>query len=116
MLSSGNGLFQGLRDVAGADVIPACGSRESTWGRVHRDEMFKVVGGESEFRAGPVLPEMLQIGPDSIDVSVQKSRGQPRAVKALVPEFGGDGGVQDPWAGAREGRRKDECSDEVGPV
>ena len=64
--------------------------------------------------AGPVMPEVPEVGAHRVEVPVEELLGQRQAVEVLVPELALGLPARGPVAEAREGRRDDEGRDALG--
>ena len=60
--------------------------------------MIEVFLGDGERRAGPMVPEVSEIGANGLATSVDELVGQRQAVKGLIPELGLGVGIEHPAA------------------
>ena len=88
--------------------------REGARARVHAGEIVELVGPQDVAVAGPVMPEVAEVGADGVEVPVEQLFGQRQAMEVLVPELALGLATRGPVAEARERRRDDERCDALG--
>ena len=89
--------------MPGPTPVPADRGRERPRLRVGVGEPVEVRVRRGVRGAGPVRPEVLEVGADGVPVAVQEPVGQLEPVEVLVPELPQDVGVEQALPGAGHG-------------
>ena len=78
---------QRLGDSSRACAVPGDRCGEGTRQGVVGDQAVQIVVGDSEIRAGPVIPEVPQVFPDGVGIAVDQLGGERKLVEGLIPEL-----------------------------